>query len=428
MSKVCTKQDGIEVVQLNPVVGCHLLCFLDGLDASNFLEVVNNTNQFYSIAPTSDQIFRQLMQMFCCKQRVLVPRELYEFYSDDFEVMDDRLVVSYGDFDTSLIRPIQRVFVHPCFSIEGFGKLCKVYRTAAFQCYSRLIPFNTDFYCADFCLIDYELYHQTIGVERDLNTYENKFFKISTYFPKKKNQHDEIAVKFVVTQNEFRENLKTRFSSPEWFEAIDFSKFVIVGGAIDEIEFEAAVTITINKLHAIALKHLKYQINVEKVTGSLNYNVSLPCDVTLNFLHKSSENSKKPLSHILHNFDMDICQVAYTGNKIICTFAFMQAMATKSFITYSLHGETSKNVCTRIAKYCRRGFTLLEPIKFDGDFESLMKQDEMPLYRAEHREFIGDDGELQIATMEYWRRPEHNIDTFQLQEAFIADFCPHMQQ
>ncbi|CAM2728350.1 unnamed protein product [Rotaria socialis] len=428
MSKVCTKQDGIEVVQLNPVVGCHLLCFLDGLDASNFLEVVNNTNQFYSIAPTSDQIFRQLMQMFCCKQRVLVPRELYEFYSDDFEVMDDRLVVSYGDFDTSLIRPIQRVFVHPCFSIEGFGKLCKVYRTAAFQCYSRLIPFNTDFYCADFGLIDYELYHQTIGVERDLNTYENNFFKISTYFPKKKNQHDEIAVKFVVTQNEFRENLKTRFSSPEWFEAIDFSKFVIVGGAIDEIEFEAAVTITINKLHAIALKHLKYQINVEKVTGSLNYNVSLPCDVTLNFLHKSSENSKKPLSHILHNFDMDICQVAYTGNKIICTFAFMQAMATKSFITYSLHGETSKNVCTRIAKYCRRGFTLLEPIKFDGDFESLMKQDEMPLYRAEHREFIGDDGELQIATMEYWRRPEHNIDTFQLQEAFIADFCPHMQQ
>ncbi|CAF5167636.1 unnamed protein product, partial [Rotaria magnacalcarata] len=28
-----------------------------------------------------------------------------------------------------------------------------------------------------------------------------------------------------------------------------------------------------------------------------------------------------------------------------------------------------------------------------------MKQDEIPLYRAEHREFIDDDGELQIATM-----------------------------
>ncbi|CAF1266641.1 unnamed protein product [Rotaria magnacalcarata] len=118
------------------------------------------------------------------------------------------------------------------------------------------------------------------------------------------NQHDEIAAKFVATQNEFRENLKTRFSSPEWLEAIDFSKFVIVGGgvvnalcqsqfpdsaeqdvnlisiAIDEIEFEAAVTTTINKLHGIALKHLKHQINVEKVTGSLNYNVSLTCGVT----------------------------------------------------------------------------------------------------------------------------------------------------
>ncbi|CAF4441595.1 unnamed protein product, partial [Rotaria magnacalcarata] len=115
-------------------------------------------------------------------------------------------------------------------------------------------------------------------------------------------------------------------------------------------------------------------------------------------------------------------------NKIICTFAFMQAMATKSFIVYSLNGETSKNVCTRIAKYCGRGFALLGPINFDGDFESLMKQDEIRLYRAEHREFIDDDGELQMATMVYWRRPERNIDTFQLQEVFIADFCPHMQQ
>ena len=106
----------------------------------------------------------------------------------------------------------------------------------------------------------------------------------------------------------------------------------------------------------------------------------------------------------------------------------MQAMATKSFIVCSLHGNISKNVCTRIAKYCGRGFALLEPINFDGNFQDLMKQDEIPLYRIENRHYIDDDGELQFATTEYWRQLEPNNDTFQLQEAFIAAVCPHAQQ
>lgn len=102
----------------------------------------------------------------------------------------------------------------------------------------------------------------------------------------------------------------------------------------------------------------------------------------------------------------------------------MQALATKCFITYSLHAETTKNVCTRIAKYCARGFYLLEPIHFDGNFDILMEQNEVPLYRYERREFIDEEGEVQIATTEYWRRSARNIDTFQLQESFIATVYP----
>jgi hypothetical protein len=99
-------------------------------------------------------------------------------------------------------------------------------------------------------------------------------------------------------------------------------------------------------------------------------------------------------------------------------------LATKSFIIYSLHAEVPKNVCTRIAKYCARGFHLLEPMNFDGDYDVLMKQTNIPLYRCEHRPYIDEEGEVQIATIEHWRRHARNIDIFRLQEAFMAAVCP----
>ena len=111
----------------------------------------------------------------------------------------------------------------------------------------------------------------------------------------------------------------------------------------------------------------------------------------------------------------------FIGNKLLCTFPFLQALATKCFITYSLHGHTKKNVCNRIAKYCARGFYLLEPVNFDGNFDILMEQEEIPLYRSEERQVIDDEGEVQTTTAEYWRQPAPNIDTFQLQELFISN-------
>lgn len=101
----------------------------------------------------------------------------------------------------------------------------------------------------------------------------------------------------------------------------------------------------------------------------------------------------------------------------------MQAIATKSFVVYSLYGEITKDVCIRIDKYSKRGFILLEPINFDGDFTKLMKQAVIPLYRVEQQNFIDDDGEIQTGTVEYWRQPARNIDTFAIQEAFITAYC-----
>jgi hypothetical protein len=106
----------------------------------------------------------------------------------------------------------------------------------------------------------------------------------------------------------------------------------------------------------------------------------------------------------------------------------LQALATRSFIVYTLHAESPKHLCTRITKYCGRGFDLLLPINFDGDFESMMAQEETPPYRVEHQQYIDDDGEIQIATKEFYRVFARNVDTFRLQEKFMSMVCPELLQ
>ena len=123
-----------------------------------------------------------------------------------------------------------------------------------------------------------------------------------------------------------------------------------------------------------------------------------------------------------------IIYTRFLGDKIVSTFSFLQALATKSFIVYSLHAQSPKHLCTRIAKYCNRGFNFLVAIDFDGDFDSLMAQEEIPLYRVEHLQYIDDDGEIQFATKEFYRSFVDNVDTFRLQEKFMHMVCPQLLQ
>ncbi len=165
-----------KVVEVIANVGYHLLNFLDGVDAANYLEVVRTDLQLRSLAIVTDYEFLEILKMFNHHQPIIVPEEMYQHYLHECDVVDFRLV-PFKKRDLSLRQPIQRLFVHPCFSIDGFNKLSKTYRTPIFQCYSRLLSFNTDFYCSDYGLIDYELYAQTIGSNRDLNDHEKKFLK-----------------------------------------------------------------------------------------------------------------------------------------------------------------------------------------------------------------------------------------------------------
>ena len=164
------------VVDLNAVVGYHILKFLDGIDASNFIEAVECSEQFGSIAKTSDYHFIRLISLFCNYPRILLPRALFECFTGESDIDDERLIVVSIRY-SSFIQPSERLFIHPCFSLDGFSKLCKVYKSPFFECHCRLLPLNTVWYHADFGLLDYEWYGRTVGLERILNDHEKELFK-----------------------------------------------------------------------------------------------------------------------------------------------------------------------------------------------------------------------------------------------------------
>jgi hypothetical protein len=56
----------------------------------------------------------------------------------------------------------------------------------------------------------------------------------------------------------------------------------------------------------------------------------------------------------------------------------------------------------------------------------LMAQEDVPLYRVEQCQYRDDDGEVHSATREYHRMTINNVDTFRLQEAFLAAVCPQL--
>lgn len=152
------------VIELNQVVECHLLTFLDGIDVTNFIETVNDSRQFRSIAKTSDYHLIEFITVFCGRRRIILPRATFKSDIDDCQIDYERLIILSTRY-SSVIKPSERSYIHPCFSIEGFSKLCEVYKTFFFKYYARLLPLNTLGYDADFGLLNYESYGHTTGSE-----------------------------------------------------------------------------------------------------------------------------------------------------------------------------------------------------------------------------------------------------------------------
>eukprot|EP01083_Nonionella_stella_P295544 1004441_1 len=71
----------------------------------------------------------------------------------------------------------------------------------------------------------------------------------------------------------------------------------------------------------------------------------------------------------LHQIDLDCNQVAFDGQEVISTYAFLQSVTTQTIIDYSLVNDYQAmqrtNRIGRVDKYYHRGFTLLAPKVFD---------------------------------------------------------------
>lgn len=163
------------LVKLNHVVGCHLLTFLDGIDAINFIEAVNDSEQFLLIAKTVDYHFIEAITNFCRRQPISLSVAPFEHNLMEDEISDEQFPNVSRRY-SCFIKPLERPYVHPCFAVEGLVKLCPLYQTSLFKCYSRLIPYNNAQYDATFDLLNYELYIHSIGSRRILNDHEKKLF------------------------------------------------------------------------------------------------------------------------------------------------------------------------------------------------------------------------------------------------------------
>lgn len=166
------------------------------------------------------------------------------------------------------------------------------------------------------------------------------FYLVCPYFRTEAGGTNRGNLDYIRTMKEFKANLFGRFAGANWLEAIDFSKFAIVAGSVlnalckipfddtqdqdvnliyygkEMLDFELAVQNLILNLKQMKTGLLTNRISVEKIPGVSSSITILVPGARLNISFESSNNSENSLSHILHNMDMDISQVAFIGEYL----------------------------------------------------------------------------------------------------------------
>jgi len=86
----------ITVVALNQVFEYHLLTFLEGIDAVNFIEALNGSKQFLLIAKTIDHHFIEIIKIFDDHQRIISSHIPVDFVDDFNSLMTHEETQLYG--------------------------------------------------------------------------------------------------------------------------------------------------------------------------------------------------------------------------------------------------------------------------------------------------------------------------------------------
>ncbi|CAF0869286.1 unnamed protein product [Adineta steineri] len=432
-----------ETGSLHPYVGYLLVNYLKGLDVINYMEAVNGSEQLPTIVISEFEFYEIFMELIK-KENVTITMPYLDFYLEECSFTS--MGYLYPNHYHHEHAPVMRSFIHCTFTVEALEKLCCAYKNPSFQCYSRLLTFNSQSYAGNLILLDYFNYKYSTGPSRELNVYEQSLFKECQLF--RPLAHDVLNKNLIFVEHisEFIMNFEDRFKLFTWIKAIDFNKFHISGGCIvnclckhpfsDTVIEMVDINFNGNSFHEFNDAVHNIYVDLMKIMSEKNYSpnttlvkksnggyiIELPFNIQLQFNFKNVPNNTNPISYVLHSSDIDVSQVAFTGTRLFCTFAFLQAIATKSFICYTMHATMMKNICERIIRYCHRGFIFLESHDFDDTlYGDIMNNDDLEENRVETKEIIDDDGEVQIMTTTYGthRWPLPTIDSYLLQEAFI---------
>ncbi|CAF1131141.1 unnamed protein product [Adineta ricciae] len=171
----CTTATHEKIVVLNRDVRYMLINKLKGLDAINFMEAVNRSEQFGVIEINEDHFFNVVF-MKISKNKTIKIKMPYHFACLDSLYIDDQGYLYTQKYCQEECPPI-RIFIHPTFTVDAFEMLCFTYKTEAFRCHSRLLPFNCHPYVGNLILVDYFNYKDSIGSVRELNKHEKYLFK-----------------------------------------------------------------------------------------------------------------------------------------------------------------------------------------------------------------------------------------------------------
>jgi hypothetical protein len=164
-----------KIVALNQDIGYLLIKYLKGLDVINFMEAVNGSEQFKVIEMSEEHFFYKMFMKIVKEEKVKINVPYLDFYLDTCSI-DEEEYLSPERYDRGE-APRLRLFIHSTFTVEAFENFCCTYKTPSFQCYSRLLPFNTHTYAGNLILVDYFNYKHLIGCTRELNIHEQTLFK-----------------------------------------------------------------------------------------------------------------------------------------------------------------------------------------------------------------------------------------------------------
>lgn len=166
---------GSMLIDFNQAIGSHLLTFFEGTHPINFIETVNETRQFSSIAKTFDCHFIKEVERMRQIPRIILTLMPFERNFCEDELHGEQFLNVLRCYPC-FIESLERLYAHPCFSTQEFFNLCSFYKTSLFKCYSRLLSYNNVRYNSKFIPFNYELYVRSVGSRRILNEHERRLF------------------------------------------------------------------------------------------------------------------------------------------------------------------------------------------------------------------------------------------------------------